>query len=153
MVFASTSSFPNGLCYANRLWGGPERAELLVADSNYDWGQCLRELDDWHQRNNRPGLDVWYFGQDPALKSMPVRDLPLHCVPINSPEDMPQYIWGRKLAVSTSILHCAQLTPAHRVVLAYLARRQPVDRTRTFLIYDFSDVAQPAATVATGSVE
>jgi hypothetical protein len=140
---ASFSSFPNGLCYANELWGGGRRAHLLVGDSNYDWGQCLRELDQWHQDHNRPGLDVWYFGQDPALKSMPVRDLPLHCVPIARPEDMHQYIWGRKLAVSTSIIHGWPLTTAQRVALDFISLRQPVDRTRTFLIYDFSDIGPP----------
>lgn len=153
MALTTASDFPNSLCYTNRLWGGTARADRLVGDSNYDWGQCLKELDAWHEQHARPGLDVWYYGQDPMLKTLPVRDLPLHCVPISSFADMPQYIWGRKLAVSTSVIHCWQLTPAHRVALDFLARRQPVDRTRTFLIYDFSDIPQPPPTVATGPSE
>jgi hypothetical protein len=149
MALASAMSFPNGLCYANCLWGGPQRVELLVSDSNYDWGQGLRELDAWHERQGRPGLDVWYFGKDPALKAMPVRDLPLHCVPLTCAADLHQYLWGRKLAVSISVLHGWQMTPAHRVALDFLARRHPIDRTQMFLIYDFSDISQPTA-VATG---
>jgi hypothetical protein len=153
MAWAAIASVPHGLSYANVLWGDSARAHFLVGDSNYDWGQGLRELDLWHQDHNRPGLDVWYFGQDPFLKTMPVRDLPLHCVPLAGPEDMPQYIWGRKLAVSTSIIHGWPLNAAHRVALDFISHRRPIDRTRTFLIYDFSDIRPPVSGQSIGSTQ
>lgn len=147
MAWTTAAVFPHGLSYANRLWEN-DRSYLLFGDSNFDWGQGLRELDAWHRRHDQPGLDVWYFGRDPCLKSMPVRDLPLHCLPLTKPKDLHQYLWGRKLAVSTSVRYGHAETAAHRVALQFLAERRPVDRTRTFLIYDMSDIGPPVTAAA-----
>src|SRR5262249_32407359 len=42
---AALAVWPRGQCYANELWGGTARAYRYVSDSNYDWGQGLKELD------------------------------------------------------------------------------------------------------------
>ena len=63
----------------------------------------VRELAEWHRQSGNLPLDVWYFGRDPALKRMPVRDLPLHCVTLPHPSDTATFCWGRYLAVSTSL--------------------------------------------------
>jgi hypothetical protein len=141
--------WPHGLCYVNELWGGPRRGYRLVSDSNYDWGQGLPELIAWRNNRGRPSVDVWYFGTDPAWKSMPLRFLLFHDLPITNAEDFVAQTQGRYLAVSTTMAY-GGATPqeAHRVAAEFLRKCRPVDRTATFLIYERSAlVAQARATV------
>ena len=137
-VFASALVWPHGLCYANELWGGTENGYLHLSDSNYDWGQGLPELARWQRSRGGPPVDVWYFGTDPALKQLPVRELPLHALPpIAGPEDLAARVQGRYLAVGTTELYGAYQSEERRRRLAFLRARPPVGRTTTFLIYDF----------------
>ena len=137
-VFASALVWPHGLCYANELWGGTENGYLHLSDSNYDWGQGLPELARWQRSRGGPPVDVWYFGTDPALKQLPVRELPLHALPpIAGPEDLAARVQGRYLAVGTTELYGAYQSEERRRRLAFLRARPPVARTTTFLIYDF----------------
>lgn len=143
IVTSSLAIWPHALTYANSLTGGSDRAYRLMSDSNYDWGQGLAELAQWHDENQRPGLDVWYFGQDPRLKEMPVRSLPVHCLSLGTPDDLGRFCWGRYLAVGTSVRYGFILSPAHQLALAFLDQRLPVARTTTFLIYDLTDIGPP----------
>src|SRR5262249_13951013 len=70
--------WPHGLCYTNEFWGGTARGYLRLSDSNYDWGQGLYELAGWQRAHGEDGLAVWYFGTDPALRRLPLREVPLH---------------------------------------------------------------------------
>ena len=141
VVWAASASalvWPHGLCYANELWGGTEKGYLLLSDSNYDWGQGLPELARWQRSRGGPPVAVWYFGTDPALKKLPLRELPLHTLPpIAGPEDLAARVQGRYLAVSTTLLYGAYQSAERRRQLAFLRARAPVARTTTFLIYDF----------------
>lgn len=136
---------PNGLCYVNELWGGRRDGYRLVGDSNYDWGQGLRELARWQSRHMSAELDVWYFGTDPALKQLPLREVPFHTLPVQRPEQIRERVGGHYLAVGTSILYGHGLTESHREAAVYLRTLQPTTRTTTFLIYDFTHEPGPAA--------
>jgi hypothetical protein len=136
MGVASLTSWPNGLCYVNELWGGCRAGYALVSDSNYDWGQGLPELAEWQCRHADAPLDVWYFGTDPLLRRLPVTVVPFHDLPIDRPEAVPRYLHGRLLAVGTSLVYGQGLTVAHQQAAAFLRRYRPIDRTTTFLIYD-----------------
>jgi hypothetical protein len=47
---------------------------------------------------------------------------------------------GHRLAVSTTLLHGTAVdSDGYRQSLAVLRARRPIDRTTTFLIYDFTD--------------
>jgi len=140
-VAAAVVVWPNGLCYTNELWGGTERGYLCLSDSNYDWGQGLKELAIWHEQNGAP-LDVCYFGSDPDIHKLGIRALTLEKMPLEGPDGMLTQIRGHFLAVSTTALygHPASLTKC----AAFLRQRQPVDRTSTFLIYDFTHEVEAA---------
>ena len=85
-------------------------------------------------------MDVWYFGQDPALDRLALRPLPLQDFAIAAPDDVERYVRGRRLAVSTTLVHgcLADAAPAARFAQEFLATQRPVARTSTFLIYDFT---------------
>jgi hypothetical protein len=131
--------WPHGLCFVNALWGGTENGYRCLSDSNYDWGQGLKELARWQRRHHLAKLDVWYFGTDPALKKLPMRPVALHLPPANGPDDLRRRLPARYVAASTTLVygnltHTAQ----HRRAVEFFRSRKPVDRTRTFLIYDLA---------------
>lgn len=60
-------TYPNYLSYFNPVTGGNENGYQYVTDSNYDWGQDLKRLNNWLNDYNtsRPPIDkirVDYFG-------------------------------------------------------------------------------------------
>src|SRR5262249_39113375 len=81
MAVSAASIWPDGLRYTNEFWGGSSEGYRLLSDSNYDWGQGLKELVGWQERNNAGPLDVWYFGADPACNRAPLQVFPLHTLP------------------------------------------------------------------------
>ncbi len=148
-ALSAVDVWPDGLCYVNELWGGPDVGYLLLSDSNYDWGQGLHELARWQERHHAAPLDVWYFGSDPTVRRLPVRVLPLHALPLQGPEDVLAQVRGHYLAVGTTLLHGRTTEqPGHRTAAAFLRSCAPVARTATFLIYDFTRSAHGAPSAA-----
>ena len=64
MVAGTLKSFPNFLSYYNKLAGGTNNGYKIAVDSNYDWGQDLKRLKDWMDKNLPAGRQVAvdYFG-------------------------------------------------------------------------------------------
>jgi hypothetical protein len=131
--------WPDGLCYTNEFWGGTSRGYLCASEANYDWGQGLKELERWRRETHVGDLDVWYFGTDPELKRLPMRPLPLHTIPAATTDEVLDRLRGKRLAVGTTLLYGVMPTSAsHQAALDLLRSCRPVDRTATFLIYDFT---------------
>ena len=137
---AAVGVWPMGLCYVNELWGGTRDGYRHVSDANYDWGQGLKELAAWRGEHGLDALDVWYYGADPGLRRLPLREVRLHTLPVTGPEDVVRHVQGRYLAVSTTLLYgAAAPTEAHHRANAFLHGLRPVGRTTTFLIFDLSN--------------
>lgn len=136
-VAVALGVWPHGLCYTNELWGDSSQGYLYLSDSNYDWGQGLKELKRWQRRQGLEHLDVWYFGADPTVNSEPLRNLPLHILPLNRPQDVPVFVQGDYVAVGATLLYgTTTLQPEHQKAVEYFRGRRPVARTTTFLIFD-----------------
>ena len=64
MILAILIAFPYYLSYYNELAGGTSQGYKIATDSNYDWGQDLKRLKDWADKNlpadGRIAID--YFG-------------------------------------------------------------------------------------------
>src|SRR5205085_10751263 len=102
--------------------------------------QGLQELARWGDLHGTTPLDVWYFGSDPALKRLPMRELPFHNLPIQSADEVLKWVRGHYLAVSTTLLYGSSSdTESRRHTTAFLRTCKPVARTTTFFIYDFRD--------------
>jgi hypothetical protein len=136
-LLAACQVWPHGLCYTNELWGGVSQGYLCLSDSNYDWGQGVKELRRWQQEQGVDALDVWYFGTDPAVAVPPLRFLPLQQLPMNRPEDVLAYAQGDYFAVGATLLYgTTTCQEPHRKAVEFFRRLQPVARTTTFLIFD-----------------
>jgi hypothetical protein len=142
-AIAAVRVWPNGISYANELWGGTADGYRLLSDSNYDWGQGLPELARWQRAHDLNSIDVWYFGTDPAVWAPPFSLTQLHAMPITSPGDALARLRGHYLAASTTMLYGDTSSPAHVEVQKLLRARKPVGRTTTFLIYDFTNDGAP----------
>src|SRR5262249_39580782 len=127
------------MCYVNPLWGGTAEGYRLISEANYDWGQGLKELARWQRKHPDEQLTVWYYGTDPALRTLPLRAVPLQTLAITSAEDVLRHVRGQRLAVSTTLVYGSVFTPSLQHVHAVLQAHSPVARTTTFLIYDFTN--------------
>jgi hypothetical protein len=131
------NAWPDGIRYTNDAFGGTMNGYRHLSDSNYDWGQGLKELSEWQHRNGEPPMKVWYYGKDSNF-CRSRQNCPLHSMPIESATDFLAIVRGNYLAVSTSILYRdPDFTPASIVVFSVLNNMKPVARTSTFFIFDF----------------
>ncbi|MBI4114323.1 MAG: glycosyltransferase family 39 protein [Candidatus Niyogibacteria bacterium] len=62
MAGATLFIFPHYLSYYNELAGGAPNGYKFITDSNYDWGQDLRRLADFVEKNNIQNIKLNYFG-------------------------------------------------------------------------------------------
>jgi hypothetical protein len=140
-VLPAIRIWPDGIRYANVLWGGPEEAAPLLADANYDWGQGLKDLDRWTAEHDLPTAKVWYYGMDPVIGRDPKRLLALHdplVYPVEKPDDVWKYVRGKVVAVGSSLRYgYPGLTTTMPIVLEFFRGQEPIGRTRTFVVYDF----------------
>ncbi|MCX6738103.1 MAG: glycosyltransferase family 39 protein [Candidatus Parcubacteria bacterium] len=63
-VASSLMTFPHYLSYYNELAGGTKNGYKYAVDSNYDWGQDLKRLADFVDKNNIQKITLSYFGGD-----------------------------------------------------------------------------------------
>jgi len=61
-AYSVLSAFPHFLPYFNEIIGGSENGYLYVADSNVDWGQDLKRLSRWVNKNKIKKIYVDYSG-------------------------------------------------------------------------------------------
>jgi 4-amino-4-deoxy-L-arabinose transferase-like glycosyltransferase len=55
-------TYPSYLSYFNQLIGSHRNADRFLIDSNLDWGQDLRRLNQWAKENHVDALAIHYFG-------------------------------------------------------------------------------------------
>jgi hypothetical protein len=147
-VYPAVQVWPDGLRYSNELWGGPENTYKYLGDSNYDWGQGLKDLDRWTAEHGLPESVVWYYGMDPVIRRENDRRLlALHngkLYPIETPADTWKYVRGKVVAVGFTMLYgCPPITPTMPHAVEFFHGQQPIGRTRSFLVYDFRNVPDP----------
>jgi len=61
-VLAAVLIYPYYLAYFNEYVGGAKNGYKYVTDSNLDWGQDLKRLADWVEKNNVSSIYLAYFG-------------------------------------------------------------------------------------------
>jgi hypothetical protein len=62
MAASVVSANPNFMTYYNELAGGERNGYNIAVDSNYDWGQDLKRLKIYAEKNNVEKIAIDYFG-------------------------------------------------------------------------------------------
>jgi len=62
LIAETAFAYPYYLAYFNETIGGSKNGYKYVTDSNVDWGQDLKRLRDWVEKNNIEKIRVDYFG-------------------------------------------------------------------------------------------
>jgi hypothetical protein len=99
-VVSVVSIYPSFLAYFNELIGGPANGYKIVTDSNLDWGQDLKRLAQWVDKNNIDRIYVDYFGGATSSYYLGNKFLPWWGTRL--PKDL--NITGGYLAVSATFL-------------------------------------------------
>jgi hypothetical protein len=145
-AFSAIRAWPDAAIYFNEAWGGSDKGYLLLSDSNYDMGQGLPDFAQWLRQNNSPGVDVLFFGRDPSIHTMPVRQI----LPDSVPAAIPQMQAGRYLAISATYLYGndddVRDNPQISSLVFLLHSQHPIARTPTFFIYDETPIASGMTT-------
>jgi hypothetical protein len=120
----SLSVYPHYLTFFNRLVGGPRHGHEYLVDSNLDWGQDLKGLKRWMDRQGVDHVNLSYFGTaDPAYYGIACTHLPgapfFDEDRIAAPR-LPGYV-----AVSATNLHGVYLERSQRDFYLPLLAREP----------------------------
>jgi hypothetical protein len=62
LAVATVSVYPHFLAYFNPIGGGPDRGWRILVDSNIDWGQDLKGLRNWMEREGVDRVRLSWFG-------------------------------------------------------------------------------------------
>lgn len=62
LALSAVLAFPGYLTYYNEFVGGARNGYKYIVDSNYDWGQDLKGLQNFVEKNNIESIAVDYFG-------------------------------------------------------------------------------------------
>ncbi|MFH1175171.1 MAG: glycosyltransferase family 39 protein [bacterium] len=62
LIGANICIYPHYAAYFNEAAGGPKNGYKIVTDSNVDWGQDLKRLGQWVEKNKIENIKVDYFG-------------------------------------------------------------------------------------------
>jgi len=154
LLWLPWSAWPHGLCYTNELWGGTENGYRCLSDSNYDWGQGLKDLAQWQEVHQVRDLHVMYYGTDTSYRRLPMQRLAVGALQLGA-DDLPAPAQGHTLAVGASIVYgsVSEMFPDLKAFAKALRGIEPIDRTMTFFIYrlpadeevaDAEDAERPA---------
>ena len=108
--------YPNTMSYFNAWAGGPRHALDYLSDSNVDWGQNLRALADYQNRNGIDILNVSYFGTDRLERYFQPGRVNVIVPPWGSPAGKPERLRPRRgyYAISTTLLTGSLFDPRLR---------------------------------------
>ena len=123
-VGASCWIHPHYLAYFNELAGGPDNGYQYLVDSNLDWGQDLKGLKSYLQKNGISRINLSYFGSDsPARYGIAYDWLPSHVLLNRNPKKL-EFAPKGWVAISATCLQGLYLED--KDTYAWFRGRQPV---------------------------
>jgi len=111
-ISSSLFSWPNYISYYNEAAGGTENGYKYAVNSNYDWGQDLKRLQEWMDTNKIQSCYLDYFGGGKPEYYLGTKYKRWYG--IKSGEDFPK---GNYLVVSATLLQRGKGTPKENLLL------------------------------------
>ncbi len=124
-VYEALAVHPHYLAYFNQFVGGPQSGYRYLVDSNLDWGQDLKGLKSYMDRNGIETIRLSYFGTaDPSQYDIPYEALPSFVIP-DPPTQCQELRKGDILAISVTNLYPLYVDLAG--LAEYLRETRPKD--------------------------
>jgi dolichyl-phosphate-mannose-protein mannosyltransferase len=131
---------PHQLAYFNELVGGPEHGYRYLSDSNLDWGQDLKGVQEYMAQEEIPMIYFSYFGTAPPAYygiryqyvpgTWPLEPPPLDKVPVTA---------ARKI-LAISVYNLQDVRTIHYPLFRWLWRRQPIAKIGySIFVYDLTN--------------
>jgi hypothetical protein len=142
-MVATQNVYPHYLAYFNELVGGPDHGYRVLVDSNLDWGQDLKGLKRWMDRNGVDLVGLSYFGTaDPRYYG--IKFLYLPSIPFYYPGHEPADIGTkpRYFAISATNLQGVYLEPADRAIISRFQKERPVAKIGHSIFIYGSDTSE-----------
>jgi hypothetical protein len=125
---------PNYLAFFNQAAGGPLRGHHFLVDSNLDWGQDLKRLKIWMDRNGVRHVNLSYFGTaDPAYYGINCTHLP--GAPFFAADRVTEPLLPGYVAISVTNLHGPYFNERARDFYRPLLEEETPDAIIGFSIY------------------
>jgi len=139
-LLATVLIAPHYLAYFNEIGGGAGNGYKYLVDSNIDWGQDLKELKKYMEKNNIPRVSLSYFGSDaPERYGIAYDWLPSFVLTNHEPGSVPQLNLQQPLAISVTNLHGTQLDD--KAQFKWLLQHEPVAKLGySIFIYDLAAI-------------
>jgi hypothetical protein len=119
-------AWPSTLAFFNVAAGGPAGGYRYLADSNVDWGQDLKPLKAWMDRNGVDHVNLAYFGvADPAYYGMSYTPIWGTTIPSLTPDRLGPPRLPGYVAASVTLLNGVPFGPAERQFYKPLRDREP----------------------------
>ena len=124
---------PHYISYFNEAIGGPANGYKYLVDCNLDWGQDLKSLKRYMDRNKIDSINLSYFGTD-LPERYGIRYVNLHDFPLDNPKaEIPPGL----IAISVTDLQGIYFND--KTAFSWLKAYTPVGRVGySMLIYDIS---------------
>jgi hypothetical protein len=137
---------PHQLAYFNEIVGGPDHGDRYLADTNIDWGQDLKGLKEYMDREGLSMVYLSYFGTAPP-EAYGIRYLELPSFgavdwPARPVERMPRDEPRKMLAVSITNLQGAYLGERGPYSFFYHDRKAVAKIGYSIWIYDLTNDAE-----------
>jgi 4-amino-4-deoxy-L-arabinose transferase-like glycosyltransferase len=153
LVFTAYSALriaPHQLAYFNELAGGPEHGYRYLSDSNVDWGQDLKTLKAYMDKEQLPIIYLSYFGTaPPAYYGIRYQYLP-GTWPLEWPlpsNRVPES--GSPKILAISVYNLQDVSNAYAPLFQWLWRREPLAKLGySIFVYDLTKDREGLARLA-----
>ncbi len=127
-ILSAVLIFPHHISYFNELAGGPNKGHKYLIDSNIDYGQDLKNLKEYIDKNNIKNINLAYWGTDsPDYRKIDYKEL--NCTPISG---ISAVSVNYKLGLSEE---------SNKLCFAWLDDYEPIAKAGySIWIYDIKDI-------------
>jgi len=140
-IVSSLKVAPHQLAYFNEIIGGPDQGYRYLVDSNLDWGQDLKGVKEYMDRERLPIIYFSYFGSAPAS----YYGIRYQYVPWTWPLEWPPLVnkvptASTRKIFAISVNHLQDVVLPHNPLFQWLRQRTPVAKIGySIFLYDLSD--------------